>query len=185
MRTLDELRAALLRHSELRRFWLGRLLGLGALLCIGRFGRLLDGFRKELLEVGILHFPKKPIKLHLAETRVRQINVQGFQRVHFGAENIIIPRRSLCHLVVCNAVCADLLIRQVIDPNTRHFVHAKPFCGLIAGVSCDDGSFSVNEDGDTEAKPLDALRNRLNGRFVVPGIVLIGMDLRNILILPQ
>lgn len=65
MRTLDELRAALLRHSELRRFRLGRLLGLGALLCIGRFGRLLDGFRKELLEVGILHFPKKPIKLHL------------------------------------------------------------------------------------------------------------------------
>ena len=84
MRTLDELRAALLRHSELRRFRLGRLLGLGALLCIGRFGRLLDGFRKKLLEVGILHFPKKPIKLHFAEARVRLIYVQGFQRVHFG-----------------------------------------------------------------------------------------------------
>nr|DAI96855.1 MAG TPA: hypothetical protein [Caudoviricetes sp.] len=182
MRTLNELRAALLRHSELRRFRLGRLLGLGALLRIGRFGRLLDRLRKEFLEVGILHSPKKPIKLHFAEARVRQIDIQSFQCVHFGAENIIIPRRSLGHLVVCNTVCADLLVRQVIDPNTRHFVHVKPFCGLIAGVSCDDGSFSVDEDGNAEAKPLDALRNRLNGRFVVPGIVLIRMDLRNILI---
>lgn len=157
-------------------------MGLGAPPCIGRFERLLDRFRKEFLEVGILHFPKKPIKFHFAEARVRQIDIQSFQRVHFGAKNIIIPRRSLGHLVVCNTVCADLRVRQVIDPDAGHFVHAQPFCSLIAGVSGNDRAFSINQDGHPESKFLDALRNRLNGRFVVSGIVLIGMDLRNILI---
>ena len=150
--------------------------------CIGHFGRLLGRLCEEFLKIGIIHIPKQAIKFHFTEAGTAQIYIQRLQRIHFGAEHIIIPRGCFRHLVICNAVCLDLRVRQVIDPDAGHFVHAQPFCGLIAGVSGNDRAFSINQDGHPESKFLDALGYRTNGRFVVSGVVLIGMDLRNILI---
>lgn len=158
------------------------MLAFGARACIGRFGRLLDRLCEELLKIGIVHIPEQAIKFHFTEAGAAQIHIQRLQCIHFGAEHIIIPRGCLCHLVVCNAVCLNLRVRQVIDPDAGHFVHAQPFCGLIAGVSGNDRAFSINQDGHPESKFLDALGYRTNGCFVVSGVVLIGMDLRNLLI---
>lgn len=158
------------------------MLAFGVRACIGRFGRLLGRLREKLLKIRIVHIPEQTIKFHFAEAGAAQIHIQRLQCIHFGAEHIIIPRGCFRHLVVCNAVCLDLRVRQVIDPDAGHFVHAQPFCGLIAGVSGNDGSFPINQDGHPEAKLFDALGHRLNGSFVVSGVVLIGMDLRNILI---
>ena len=153
------------------------MLAFGVRACIGRFGRLLGRLREKLLKIRIVHIPEQTIKFHFAEASAAQIYIQRLQCIHFGAEHIIIPRGCLCHLVVCNAVGLNLRIRQVIDPDAGHFVHAQPFCGLIAGVSGNDGSFPINQDGHPEAKLFDALGHRLNGSFVVSGVIFIGMDL--------
>ena len=87
--------------------------------CIGHFGRLLGRLCEEFLKIGIIHIPKQAIKFHFTEAGAAQIHIQRLQCIHFGAEDIVIPRRCLCYLVVCNTVRLDLRVRQVIDPDAE------------------------------------------------------------------
>ena len=112
--------------------------------CVGRFGRLLNRLCEKFLKIGIIHIPKQTVQLNVIEPGAAEIYVQSLQCIHFGSKHIIVPRRCFRHLIVCNAVGPNLSVRQVIDKDAGHFIHSKPFCGFVSGVSCDDGAFLVD-----------------------------------------
>lgn len=114
------------------------------------------------------------------QAEVGHVVVDAGQLLH---QKLQVPLGHFAGGVVCDAQGLDLFGRQLPGHDDRHGLELEPPGGLVPGVSGDDDSVPVHNDGGLEAELPDAVGHCLCGLVVAPGIVVVGPYLVQPLIL--
>ena len=122
------------------------------------------------------------IQFKFFKTRLCQIISHSLQLFQLPAKQFAVPSCRLGDLIVCNAVCFDLLIVQVLGHNARNLVKSKLQRRLVARVSRDNDIVPIYDDWHLKPKLLNAFCDRSNCAVVFSWILFIGMNKRKILI---
>ena len=109
--------------------------------------------------------------LHI-EAELGEVVVEALE-LHIEQGNV--PGGHLAGGVICDAVCLDLLLGEVVGNNDRDFFQFELLGCLISRVPHDDGALLVHHDGLLPAEFFDAVRHRLDRCGVVSGIVVVGV----------
>ncbi len=82
-------------------------------------------------------------------------------------EDGFVPAGIFGQLVVCDHIRANLIRRQVLQPNRRDFGDAKELRRRGAAMTCDDRVRLVQQDGIGEAEDVNAVGDLPNLSFAV------------------
>ena len=112
------------------------------------------------------------------EPEVRHVDIED--ALQLGVQKIRIPGTQLRSLIVRQRVGPALLVRQVVEANAGHLVHAQLLGRLQAPVALHDQVLAPNANRVREAELADAGHDGLNVLVrMLPGIFLVRLQRRN------
>ena len=88
--------------------------------------------------VALVERRQQPVQVLALEAGEIEIEAGGVQRVQLGGEQLVIPARQLGQAVIRDPVRADLLRRQVRQPDDRHLAQAQVLRRQQAAMAGDD-----------------------------------------------
>ena len=97
----------------------------------------------------------------------REIEIEGFERLQFEREPLLVPAGAVGKPVVRDHEGASLGRIQVVERNRRRLLEAEALCGEQAAVAGENHALAVDQDRRVEAERRNALGDAgdLRGRM--------------------
>ena len=107
-------------------------------------------------------------------------HVEILEIKQFFGKQISVPLRKLARLVVRQPIRLDLLFGQVVRVYNRDFLAFQLFRGFVPGMTGNDNSVLVNDDGLLSAELFNRRGDSINRSVILARVLLVWPDFRQL-----